>query len=427
MQIKVWIFLAFLIFINASCALSNPSIVKVVKDKNGVWQMLVNDNPYFIKGMTYTPVKIGEDPGMATMRNWMNYDDDKDGKNDFAYQTWVDKNRNGLKDEDEKVVGDFMLMKQLGVNTIRLYHVASADPSLGDLYKASPSTKLQFDGPVNKELLRQLYQDYGIRVIMGNFLGSWTIGSGANWDTGTDYANPVDRENIKKSVRAMVMENKDEPYVLMWLLGNENNTADFSHCNAKAKPREYAELVGQLARMIHEIDPNHPVAISQGDAGFNDVTLKLYNQLSPEIDIVAYNSYRGKDGFNTLWNDTKKIFDRPIFISEFGTPAYSKTQGEDEDWQENYIRGAWQDIERHRDLADGHAGNSIGGVVFDWLDRWYMDGTPFTQNAGNQLWNTPDKIAHNEWWGIYSYGNTKDSLMRRERKACAYLRSVWNR
>ncbi|MBI4845642.1 MAG: hypothetical protein HY810_04100 [Candidatus Omnitrophica bacterium] len=46
---------------------------KVIKYDDGSWQLLVDGNPYFIKGILYTPVKIGESPGEATMRDWMYY------------------------------------------------------------------------------------------------------------------------------------------------------------------------------------------------------------------------------------------------------------------------------------------------------------------------------------------------------------------
>ena len=59
------------------------------------------------------PVKIGESPGIATMRDWMYYDDNKNGKNDVAYEVWVDKNKNNLQDKDEKAVGDFQILKEM--------------------------------------------------------------------------------------------------------------------------------------------------------------------------------------------------------------------------------------------------------------------------------------------------------------------------
>ncbi len=408
--------------------------VKILKGPNGAWQLIVNDRPYFIKGVVFSPVKIGEDPSAATMRDWMYYDDNHDGQNDIAFQTWVDKNHNNRRDSDEPLAGDFQLLKDLGVNTIRLYHVASDNPILGDIYKSDPGTALQFNHPVNKVLLRKLFFDYGIRVIMGNFLGSWTIGSGASWDKGTDYTNPTHRENIKKSVRAMVLDNKDEPYVLMWFLGNENNIADWSHCNAKTNLQAYATLIGELADMIHQIDPNHPVAVSQGDAGaVNQDILKLYAQYAPGVDIIAYNAYRGKDGFGDLWKQTKIYFDRSVFISEFGTPAYNIKKGEDEDWQDEYIRGCWKDIVKNSAEyyglpgSDQRPGNSIGGVIFDWVDRWYMDGSPWEHNPGTKPSGSfSDGIDHEEWFGVMSMGNGSDWLMRQPRKVCDYLKKEWN-
>ena len=53
---------------------------------------------------------------------------------------------------------------------------------------------------------------------MGDYLGKYTIGSGATWFEGTDYENPEHRKRMLESVKKMVMEFKDEPYILLWLL-----------------------------------------------------------------------------------------------------------------------------------------------------------------------------------------------------------------
>jgi len=421
-------------FFNISCGSANGILqerggkVKVVKYDDGTWQLLVNEKPYFIKGTVFGPVKIGEDPSEATMRDWMQYDDNGDGVNDIAYQTWLDVNKNNKKDPTEKIYGDFKLLEEMGCNTIRLYHVPSDNSILGNIYKKDPSTALQFDHAVNKELLRQLYKDYGIMVIMGNFLGSWTIGSGASWEEGTDYTNPKHCANIKKSVKAMVLDNKDEPYVLMWLLGNENNIANWSRCNAKNQPEAYAKLIGELTEMIHGLDLEHPVAVCDGD-NFN--TLRQYAKHAKEIDIIAYNSYRGKYGFGSLWKESKSILDKPIFISEFGIFAYSSKTGEDEELQFEYNKKCWQDIvlnskEQYKPDKN-YAGNCIGGVVFDWADRWYMDGTPYEHNPGTQYWScSPDHLQHEEWFGVTSMGDGSDSLMRQKRKIYDYFKDTWN-
>ena len=94
----------------------------------------------------------------GTMTNWMKDDFNHNGKIDGPYDAFVDKNKNNIQDKDEPAVGDFKLMKDMGVNTIRLYHQP---------FK------------VNKDLMREMYDNYGIRVIMGDFFGKYAIGSGA--------------------------------------------------------------------------------------------------------------------------------------------------------------------------------------------------------------------------------------------------------
>ena len=74
--------------------------------------------------------------------------------------------------------------------------------------------------PPNKKILRELFNDFGIRVMMGDLLGAYSISSGADPTVGTDYRNPEQQANMMKSVEAMVREFKDEPYILMWALGN---------------------------------------------------------------------------------------------------------------------------------------------------------------------------------------------------------------
>ena len=433
-KIRVLIICLLLIIFNAGYIAAREIIesrggkVKVVKYDDGTWQLLVDGKPYFIKGVMFAPVKIGESPDEATMRDWMYYNDNRDGKNEIAYKTWLDRNKNNKRDSGEEVEGDFSLLKKMGCNTIRLYHLASDNSILGNIYKTNKSTALQYDHPVNKELLRQLYNNYGIKVIMGNYVGAWTIGAGASWEEGTDYTNPKHCENIKKSVRAMVLDNKDEPYVLMWVLGNENNLGDWLRCNASKNPEAYAKLIGELAEMIHKLDSEHPVAVCDGD-NFN--TLKEYAKHAPGLDIVSYNSYRGEYGFVFLWKEVKRTFDRPVFISEFGIFSYNVNTGEDQDYQLKYIKGCWRDIVRnsasHYDPTKRVSGNSIGGVVFDWLDRWYMDGTPSEHNAGTRYWDSSDHLRHEEWFGIISMGDGSDWLTRQKRKVYDYLEGVWNK
>ena len=104
--------------------------------------------------------------------------------------------------------------------------------------------------------------------------------SGAAWDAGTDYTDPQQRKNMLASVEAMVREFKDEPFVLFWVLGNENNYPEFTHTNAKSKPEAYATLLNEAALLIKSIYLRHPVCVSNGETHF----LYAYAKHAPAID-----------------------------------------------------------------------------------------------------------------------------------------------
>jgi len=375
--------------------------VHLVQYENGGWQLMVDDKPYVIKGITYSPTKVGQSPDEGTLKNWMFEDFNKNGKIDGPYDAFVDKNENNLQDPDEPNVGDFKLMQDMGVNTIRLYH---------------------FPNKPNKELLRDLYKTYGIRVIMGDFFGKYALGSKAPWNPGTDYSNEEHKKNMLDSVTEMVNEYKDEPYILFWLLGNENVYG--VACNADKKPEVFFSFANEVAKKIKEIDPNHPVAICSGDVLYLD----RFAANAPDVDIFGTNAYRGDYGFGFLWKQVKSLADKPVFITEYGCPAYAegKTQEESETLQAEYHWGAWDDIELNMAGGPGE-GNSVGGVIFEWLDEWWKAYEPrIHDRKGFFTGPFPDGYMHEEWLGIAGQGNGKLSpFLRHLRKAYFMYQGRW--
>ena len=375
--------------------------VRLVQYNNGDWQLLVENQPYTIKGITYAPTKVGQSPDDGTQGNWMEEDFNKNGKIDGPFDSFVDKNRNNLQDADEPAIGDFELMRQMGVNTIRLYHHPLK---------------------VNKELMRQMYKDYGIRVIVGDFLGKYAIGSGAAWNPGTDYNNPEHRKNMIASVKQMVNEFKDEPYVLFWLLGNENVYG--YACNANEQPEAFFKFANEVAKIIKSIDPQHPVAICSGDILFLD----KFGKNAPDIDIFGTNAYRGEYGFGPFWRQVKEQSGKPAFITEFGCPSYAEGKSEDEaeEMQAQYHLGSWEDMENNTAFAGGE-GNCLGGVVFEWLDEWWKAYEPAIHDTKG-LWTGPfpDGYMHEEWLGVSGQGDGKLSpFLRQLRKAYYMYQGKW--
>jgi len=375
--------------------------VHLIEYETGDWQLLVNNKPYIVKGITYTPTKVGQSPDNNTMTNWMEDDFNQNGKIDGPYDSFVDKNRNNIRDKNEPAVGDFKLMRDMGANTIRLYHQPF---------------------PVNKELMRELYDNYGIMVIMGDFFGKYAIGSGAPWNPGTDYNNEEQKKKMKESVLSMVNEFKDEPYILFWLLGNENVYG--YACNADKEPDAFFKFANEVALAIKEIDPQHPVAIGNGDILFLDKFAKD----APDIDIFGANAYRGDYGFGMIWKQVKEEADRPVIITEFGCSGFSEGKNEEESeyLQAEYHRAAWEDIEGNSAFKGG-AGNSIGGIVFEWLDEWWKAYEPARHDTKG-LWKGPfpDGFMHEEWLGVSGQGDGKLSpFLRQLRQAYYMYKKTW--
>ncbi len=373
--------------------------VEVKKFTNGHWQLRVKSKPYIIKGITYGSTPVGQSAELGTQEDWTLMDHNKNGKIDGPYDSWVDKNKNNEKDEDENIVGDFQLLKEMGCNTIRIYHSAG-----------------------NKKLLRKLYKDFGIMCLMGDFMGMYGVGSRRGF---TDYTNPEQCTDILYSLEKKVLEFKDEPYLLLWVLGNENNYGVGN--NYKDNPTAYYQFVNQAAEMIHRLDSEHPVAVCMGDEG----DLDLFAAHCPAVDIFGCNAYRGARGFGGLWERVKEICDKPVIITEYGCPSYYEGKKQDfaEKEQAKYLAGCWEDIVLN--LAGSEAGNALGGVLYEWIDEWWLSGTGYDpkvhDTASRSSGPFPDGWGHSEWFGISSQGDgTKSPFMRQLRETYYVYKKLWN-
>jgi beta-glucuronidase len=262
-----------------------------------------------------------------------------------------------------------------------------------------------------------MYADHGIMAAMGDFLGSYSVASGATWEKGTDYRDPVQLKNMLLSVESMVLEFKDEPWLLMWIIGNENNLTQFTKTNAAQCPKEYAQFVERVARRIHELDPNHPVCLCNGDT----VLIEKYATYAPSVDIFGANCYRGK-GFGDLWDTVARVYDKPVILTEFGIGTVSLTMDEveDESIAAEVHKADWEDIEAHM-AGKKTPGNALGGFAFEWVDNWWYNDMPFQHNANYNPggWN----LEHN---GITSQGDGSCSpTLRHLKKTYQVYQSLW--
>ncbi|MBU1086084.1 MAG: immunoglobulin domain-containing protein [Candidatus Omnitrophica bacterium] len=408
---------------SADAEIRGDGRVQVVKKTDDSWELRVDGNTFRLKGMAYSPIILNTWYVEFQQIEWQWMDTNDNGLIDSPEEAWVDTNGNNLQDADEPNVGDFQLLKDMGCNAIRLYQYAG-----GYTMTYNPEEW-------NKELLRKMYEQYGIMVMMGDFLGAHYTAGGNMYLYDIDYTDPDQRDKIKEVVRQMVLDHKNEPYVLMWVLGYENNMNTKYNgirtrkTNAAEEPVVYADFLNELAAMIHEIDPDHPVAVGNQKLGL----LECYAEHAPELDVICTNNYNDKNGVGVSYlREAKSKIDRPLIISEYGADAYHQGVGVNESEQKQHHLGNWKEIVYNSASVPGE-GNLLGGIVFEWLDEWWKaqnepSDAPWIQEITSQFyWGImPDHYAHEEWFGICSQGDGSQSpFLRQTRSAYDLYKQMW--
>lgn len=372
--------------------------VYIQKLKTSQYRLMVENRPYVVKGACYSPIPIGQN---------------------HEYDWWSDPNK--------PWIADGKLMQEMGINTIRVYQPGENPESV-------------------KQVIRDLYGLYGIRTILGSWLGFWEYPCPL-------YGDKSFQEKIKKEVSEMVSLYKDEPGVLLWILGNENNYSFSGQVNpwssdeidkepdlAKQKQMRascYYAFVNTIAKEIHKIDPDHPVALGNGEL----IGLDTASQVAKDVDLVACIIYRGKT-FGNLFKSLKVTFDKPILISEFGADAYDAFLGkEDQNMQAFFLESQWRQIYANLAGKKEGEGNCLGGIMFEWLDEWWKhnesDPLGYMIHDTGSNWSNgsyyhdikakDNKNMNEEWFGIVAQSQDLENGInkRNPRKSYYVIREFW--
>ncbi|MCB9867865.1 MAG: hypothetical protein H6816_14665 [Phycisphaerales bacterium] len=142
----------------------------------------------------------------------------------------------------------------------------------------------------------------GLSVTVGLWLG--------HERHGFDYSDPKQVAADKERAREAVMRFKDHPAVLMWGIGNE------MEANGQ-NPKVWA-AINDIARMIKELDPNHPTMTVI--AGTGDGKVGEFVKHCPDIDVLGVN------GYGDLAYIPRELkaqgLDRPYVVTEFGPTGW---------------------------------------------------------------------------------------------------------
>ena len=373
--------------------------VAVKKFMNGHYQLMVLGRPYIVKGVCHNPIPIGQ----SHEYDWCS----------DPYKPWLI---------------DGKLMKEMGINTVRIYQPGDNPDSM-------------------RQVIRDLYGKFGIRVALGHWLGFWEYPCPL-------YGQKEFRNRIKAEVSAMVENYKNEPGVLCWIMGNENNYSCLGTVNAWSTDevdqvsdlqkrrvmlsRIYYSLVNELADEIHKIDPNHPVALGNGEL----VGLETAKDVCPSVDMIACIVYRGKT-FGNLFKSLKATFDKPVMFSEFGADAYDALlKKEDQNQQAFFLDSQWRQIFENLAGDPAGQGNCLGGTMFEWTDEWWKHNPPDQESwsvhdtesnwSNGQYYfdiNAPKNMNMNEeWFGLVALSpdQKEGGLDKRiPRKAYYVIRDFW--
>ena len=241
-------------------------------------KLFVGKRPYFVKGVCYIPTPIGRG---------------------YDYDIWSDRAQPWL--------ADGKLMKEMGINTVRFYFHSK-------------------DAEKGQKVIGALYKNFGIRSAMGHYLNFWDYPP-------PNYSLAEIRQKITQEVLKMVNDYKDEPGVLFWILGNENNYSFDRDVNPwsseeiekiedplkkrEAKAKIYYKFVNNLAREIKKIDPNHPVVMGNGELA----SIHIAKDFCPDVDILGGIIYTGRT-FGGFFKTVKRNFGKPVCMIEFGCDRY---------------------------------------------------------------------------------------------------------
>jgi len=185
---------------------------------------------------------------------------------------------------------------------------------------------------------------------------------------GFDYYNQERVEEQLKKLKKVVLQYKDHPALLMWCVGNEWNSA--------ATNIKVFDAVNQIARMVHEVDPQHPVTTTIMLTSVRPI--RILKERCPEIDILSINTY---GSLHTLSASLKESgWTGPYIISEFGAKGYWETDftGWDAPIEQTSQEKYAFIKERYEQFIQAQLANCLGSYVFLWGQKQERTPTWFS-------------------------------------------------
>ncbi len=376
------ILLVSVFFLSTFLLFAQSDLVSIKTTGKG-FTLEINGNNFMVNGINWDFIPIGNNAVDANF--W--------GKSDQVIEA-------GLESE-------MSLLKEMNVNAIRHY------------------------SDIPPKWIQYIYQNYGIYTMLNHSFGRYGLTINGVWEPITDYSDIDTQKKILSEIDALVKEYRNTPGLLLYLLGNENNyglfwsgaeTEDFPEEEQKKQAigekygRPMYKLMNLAAKKIKELDPNHPIAICNGD----DLFIDLVAEECKDIDIFGVNSYRGVS-FTDLFKTVKETLDKPLLLTEFGADAFNTISAkEDQKSQAYYLLENWKEIYKNAAGLGGYE-NAIGGFTFQFSDGWWKydfdNRKNVTLHDTSATWSNGgypndfllgENNMNEEWFGVCAKGPIDD-------------------
>lgn len=173
---------------------------------------------------------------------------------------------------------------------------------------------------------------------------------------GFDYNDDAAVARQLDEFREEVLKYRDHPALLFWIIGNELN-------HSYTNPSVY-DAVGDVAEMIHELDPNHPTTTTI--AGIREDAIQDIETRAPGLDFISFQLY---GELYALRDRIRELnFRRPFMVTEWGAIGYwevdktswgAPVEATSSEKAAVFMRG-------QREVLDALEEQLLGSYVFVW-------------------------------------------------------------
>jgi hypothetical protein len=208
---------------------------------------------------------------------------------------------------------------------------------------------------------------------------------------GFDYDDPAAVARQLAKNRARVEKYKDHPALLTWIIGNEVN---FGFTNPKV-----FDAVNDTAKMIKEIDPNHPTTTAL--AGFDKRALAAIRERAPDLDFVSFQLYADLLNLPKYIQDSG--YDKPYFVTEWGAVGHwevrktkwgAPIENTSSEKANNYSKSYSQ-------VLKPYSGKAIGNYVFLWGQKQEKTPTWYGMFLASGEKTEAVDVMHHIWNGVW--------------------------